>query len=72
MATITLEGNEIHTSGDLPKVGDSAPAFTLTNTDLGDVTLADFKGKKKLLDIVVSLDTGICANSAKLFSGSLE
>ena len=67
MATITLEGNEIHTSGDLPKVGDTAPAFTLTNTDLGDVTLADFKGKKKLLDIVVSLDTGICANSAKLF-----
>ncbi|MBE9516827.1 MAG: thiol peroxidase [Proteobacteria bacterium] len=72
MATITLEGNEIHTSGDLPKVGDAAPAFTLTDTDLNDVTLADFKGKKKLLDIVVSLDTGICATSARLFNDKAD
>ena len=72
MATITLEGNEIHTSGDLPKVGDTAPAFTLTDTDLNDVSLADYKGKKKLLNIVVSLDTGICANSAKLFNDKAD
>jgi thiol peroxidase len=68
MATVTLQGNEIHTSGDLPKVGDAAPAFTLTATDLNDVSLADFKGKKKLISIVPSLDTGVCATSTKVFN----
>lgn len=70
MATITIEGNEIHTSGDLPAVGSTAPAFRLTDGELNDVSLDDFSGKKKLLNIVPSLDTGVCAMSAKKFDGA--
>ncbi|MEE9444834.1 MAG: thiol peroxidase [Cocleimonas sp.] len=68
MATITLEGNAINTNGELPTVGSSAADFMLTNGELGDVTLADFAGKKKLLNIVPSLDTGVCATSTKKFN----
>ena len=67
MAKITLQGNPINTSGDLPKVGSKAPAFTLVDKDLNDVTLSDFNGKKKILSIVPSLDTPVCALSAKKF-----
>lgn len=68
MATITLQGNEIHTNGELPAVGSTAPEFRLTNTDLADVSLADFAGKKKLLNIVPSLDTPTCAVSTRKFN----
>ena len=68
MANITLGGNPIHTIGDLPAVGSKAPDFKLTTGDLKDVTLADFKGKKKVLNITPSLDTGICAASARRFN----
>ncbi len=68
MATITLQGNEIHTNGDLPKVGDDAPDFNLVNAELGDVSLASYAGKKKLLNIVPSLDTPVCATSTKKFN----
>lgn len=68
MATVTLKGNPIHTSGELPAVGSAAPNFTLVNSDLKDVTLDDFKGKKKILNIVPSLDTGVCATSARKFN----
>ncbi|MBI3545872.1 MAG: thiol peroxidase [Gammaproteobacteria bacterium] len=68
MAKITLKGNPINTNGDLPKVGAAAPAFKLTDADLKDVSLADFKGKKKLLNIVPSLDTPTCALSTKKFN----
>ncbi|MBD3618074.1 MAG: thiol peroxidase [Chromatiales bacterium] len=68
MAKITLQGNEIHTNGELPAVGSQAPAFTLVNTDLQDVTLDTWKGKKKLLNIVPSLDTPVCATSTKKFN----
>ena len=68
MAKITLRGNAIHTIGDLPKVGVKAPDFRLTTAELADVTLADFKGKKKLLNIVPSLDTPVCATSTKIFN----
>ncbi len=68
MASITLEGNEINTNGELPEAGSTAPDFTLTTGELSDVTLADFAGKKKLLNIVPSLDTGICATSTKRFN----
>ncbi len=68
MASITLEGNEINTNGDLPTVGSTAPDFTLTNGELGDVTLESYAGKKVLLNIVPSLDTGICAISTKRFN----
>lgn len=68
MATITLKGNEIHTNGELPKVGDSAPDFRLTKGDLSDVALADFAGKRVLLNIVPSLDTPTCATSTRRFN----
>lgn len=68
MAQITLKGNPIHTSGDLPAVGSKAPDFTLTKGDLSDVSLADYAGKKKILNIVPSLDTGVCAASARKFN----
>jgi len=72
MARITQKGNPINTNGDLPKVGARAPDFTLTDAGLKDVSLADFKGKKKLLNIVPSLDTGVCATSTKKFNDSAK
>ena len=71
MAKITLQGNEINTNGDLPALGSTAPEFRLTNKELEDKTLADFKGKKKLLNIVPSLDTPVCATSTKKFDEAL-
>lgn len=68
MATITLQGNPIHTVGELPRVGEKAPDFHLTRGDLKDVSLKDFEGKRKLLNIVPSLDTGVCAASARRFN----
>jgi thiol peroxidase len=68
MATVTLKGNPIHTNGDLPAVGQQAPDLKLVNAELADVTLADFKGKKKLLNVVPSLDTPVCATSTKKFN----
>lgn len=68
MAKITLHGNEINTNGELPAVGDQAPAFSLVNSELSDVGLDSYKGKKKLLNIVPSLDTPICAISTKKFN----
>lgn len=75
MATITLEGNEIHTVGDLPAVGSDAPAFTLTNAEMGETSLADFAGKRVILNVFVAIDTGICAESTRRFNaaaGSLD
>ena len=68
MANVLFKGTPAHTSGELPKVGSKAPDFTLTSGDLSDVKLSNFKGKKKLLSIVHSLDTGVCAASTKKFS----
>lgn len=68
MAKITLEGNEINTNGELPAPGSNAPEFRLTDGELNDLTLNDFSGKKKLLNIVPSLDTGVCALSTKKFN----
>lgn len=65
MATITLKGNEIHTAGSLPAVGQEAPLFTLTKSDLSNASLSEFKGKKVILNIFPSLDTGICASVRK-------
>jgi thiol peroxidase len=67
---ITLGGNPIDVAGNFPKVGDTVPDFTLVGGDLSDVSLSDFAGKKKLLNIVPSLDTGVCATSTKKFSGA--
>lgn len=68
MATVTLAGNPIEVAGSFPKVGDTAPDFKLVNKDLADVSLADFAGKKKILNIVPSLDTPVCAKSTKVFN----
>jgi thiol peroxidase len=68
MAKIALAGNPINTNGDLPKVGAKAPDFKLTDADLKDVSLADFKGKKKLLNIFPSIDTPVCAMSTRKFN----
>ena len=68
MATVTLEGNPINTNAELPAVGAKAPDFHLVDAGLNDIRLSDYAGKKKLLNIVPSLDTGICAISTKKFS----
>ena len=68
MAKLTLKGTPITTNGELPRVGSQAPEFHLVDVDLNDVRLADFKGKKKLLNIVPSLDTPTCALSTKKFN----
>ena len=68
MANITHKGNPIHTIGELPAVGAKAPDFKLVDGDLKDVSLATFKGKKKVLNIVPSLDTSVCATSTRKFN----
>lgn len=68
MANVTLGGNPITVAGNFPKKGDTAPEFTLTAKDLKDVGLKDFAGKRKVLNIVPSLDTPVCAKSTKLFN----
>ena len=68
MATITLKGNSIHTSGTLPAVGHAAPDFKLTKTDLSDANLATYAGKRKVLNIFPSVDTPTCASSVRHFN----
>ncbi len=68
MANITHKGNPITTSGELPKVGSKAPDFKLTAGDLSDVSLSTYAGKKKILNIVPSLDTGVCQMSTRKFN----
>jgi thiol peroxidase len=70
MATVTLKGNPIHTNGSLPAKGASAPDFKLTGGDLKDVSLESFHGKRKVLNIVPSLDTPTCATSTRKFNES--
>lgn len=68
MAQITLKGNPIHTSGELPKVGAPAPGFSLVKADLGEATLKDFAGRNVVLNIFPSLDTAVCATSVRRFN----
>jgi thiol peroxidase len=68
MADVTLDGTVCHTSGDLPAVGARAPDFRLVDTALRDATLASFAGNVKILSIVPSLDTSVCAKSARKFN----
>ncbi|MBL8484092.1 MAG: thiol peroxidase [Rhodocyclaceae bacterium] len=70
MATVTLAGNTIHLAGQFPKTGDNAPAFSLVGTDLADTTLKNFAGKRKVLNIVPSLDTPTCQTSTRKFNAS--
>ena len=70
MASITLGGNPIHTSGELPKVGTKIADFKLVKTDLSIASLQDFAGKKLVLNIFPSVDTGTCAASVRKFNES--
>jgi thiol peroxidase len=71
MATVTLHGTTVNTNSELPAVGSTAPDFHLVDSELNDVRLGDFDGKKKILNIVPSLDTNTCAISAKKFDGQV-
>ncbi len=68
MAAITLKGAGIHTNGELPACGENAPDFVLVNKDLENISLDDYGQRKKLLSIVPSLDTPVCATSTKKFN----
>ena len=68
MAQITLKGNPVNTNGDLPNAGAQAPDFSLVAGDLSEVGLSNFEGKKKVISIVPSLDTPVCATSTQKFN----
>jgi len=68
MAKITLKGNPVNTSGNLPKKGSNAPDFILVKSDLTNLSLDDLKGKKLVLSISPSLDTSVCATSVRKFN----
>jgi len=68
MAQITLKGNPIHTSGNLPALHTKAPDFKLIDKDLKEHSLQEFHGKKKILATVPSLDTGTCSIMTKHFN----
>lgn len=65
---VTFKGEPIELAGTFPRVGDHAPGFCLTNEALEDVGLEAFAGKKKLLSIVPSIDTSVCATSTIRFN----
>ncbi|WP_250505125.1 thiol peroxidase [Bowdeniella massiliensis] len=68
MATTAFKGDPVQTSGELPAVGSPAPAFEVVGTDLQSITLSDFAGKRVVLNIFPSVDTGVCAASVRTFN----
>ncbi|MDF3030513.1 MAG: thiol peroxidase [Moraxellaceae bacterium] len=68
MGHITLKGNPVDTAGDLPEVGSKAPAFTVVKTDLNEISLRDFEGRRVILNIFPSVDTPTCAMSVRQFN----
>src|SRR5690606_40030481 len=68
MTTVTLKGNKLETVGTLPETGSAAPDFTLVKTDLSEVSLQDFRGRRLVLNIFPSVDTGTCAMSVRTFN----
>jgi thiol peroxidase len=68
MASVNFKGNPVQTSGNLPSVGSTAPDFRLVRTDLSEVSLTDFAGKKKVVSIFPSVDTPVCAASVRAFN----
>jgi thiol peroxidase len=68
MATVTLKGNPLNVAGNLPKKGETPPDFSLTGKDLADVSLKSYAGRRKVLNIVPSLDTPTCAQSTRVFN----
>lgn len=72
MATITFKGGPVQTSGSLPAVGSKAKDFKLTAANLSDVSLADYAGKRVVMNIFPSIDTGVCAASVRKFNAEVE
>jgi thioredoxin-dependent peroxiredoxin len=72
MAHVAIKGTFFNTCGNLPSTGSAAPEFTLTKTDLSEISLRSFKGKKVVLNIFPSLDTSTCAMSVRRFNAELE
>ncbi|XOF32222.1 MAG: thiol peroxidase [Candidatus Electrothrix sp. YB6] len=75
MAQVTFQGTPVNTVGELPAAGQDAPDFTLTKTDMSDISLTQYKGKKLVLNIFPSVDTPVCAASVRRFNaeaGKLE
>ena len=68
MTTLTFKGSRVETNGTLPAVGDTLPDFTLTTTDLGEVTSDDFEGRRLVINIFPSVDTGVCAMQVRTFN----
>lgn len=68
MATVTLEGNSLEVLGHFPQPGESVPSFMLVDRNLNDVSLSQFEGKRKILSIVPSIDTPVCATSTRQFN----
>jgi thiol peroxidase len=68
MAQVTFKGTPVQTVGELPAIGSTAPDFTLVKQDLSETTSADYAGKKLILNIFPSIDTGVCALSVKAFN----
>lgn len=68
MSTVTLKGNPVNVAGEFLQAGQNAPAFTLVGADLSEKSLADFTGKRKILNIFPSVDTGVCAQSVRKFN----
>ncbi len=68
MSQVTFKGNAVNTAGELPNVGSKAPDFSLTAGDLSQKSLSDFNGKKVVLSIFPSIDTGTCAASVRAFN----
>ncbi len=68
MSTVTFKGTAVQSNGSLPEVGSQAPEFKLVGASLNEISLADYKGKKVLLNIFPSIDTGVCAASVRNFN----
>lgn len=68
MATVTLEGNPLEVLGHFPLPGESVHSFMLVDRNLNDVSLSQFEGKRKILSIVPSIDTPVCATSTRQFN----
>ena len=65
---VHFQGNPVAVAGSIPQAGSKAQAFTLVAKDLSDVTLSQFAGKRKVLNIFPSIDTGVCAASVRKFN----
>lgn len=72
MANVTMGGKPLQTNGELPQVGEAAPNFSLTGTDMSTVTLDDSKGKVRVVSIVPSIDTGVCSIQTARFNHEMD